>query len=122
MKLYIFFTQKFLRKEMNKAKLASTSGIHNGQYKQTSSVGVTNSNVNNSNHLTPSQQHTSPNTVSKHLQGTASQQLQQQFKVNFNSRKIPLLLNFPCGSAVRVFVSDSPITVIVAFKLNSNAT
>ena len=43
------------------------------------------------------------------------------FKVNFNSRKIPLLLNFPRGSAVRVFVSDSPITAILAFKLNSNS-
>ena len=43
------------------------------------------------------------------------------FKFNFSSKKIPLLLNFLCGSAIRVFVSDSPISVIVAFKLNSNA-
>ena len=38
------------------------------------------------------------------------------FKVNFNSRKIPLLLNFPCGSAVRVFVSDSPISNLFSKK------
>ena len=34
------------------------------------------------------------------------------FKVNFNSRKIPLLLNFPRGSAVRVFVSDLQSTLM----------
>ena len=78
--------QKFLRKEFNKAKLASTAVIPNGQYKQEPSGAISSNhsstnNINNTNQERKpitAQQHFSVNT-GKQIQGSTLQQhLQQQ--------------------------------------------
>ena len=78
--------QKFLRKEFNKAKLASTAVIPNGQYKQEPSGAISSNhsstnNINNTNQEQKpitAQQHFSVNT-GKQIQGSTLQQhLQQQ--------------------------------------------
>ena len=83
------FLQKFLRKEFNKAKLASTTVIPKGQYKQEPSGAISSNhsstnNINNINQeLKPitAQQHFSVNT-GKQMQGSTLQQHMQQQQLN----------------------------------------